>query len=432
MRLLHSFDSLHGAACLGAALLSGALAGCGGSSNGAAAQPPEEPAARRQERAVRAATPELEPALAANDRLAWAIYGELREPGKNTFFSPLSVSAALAMTYAGARGDTRTEMRAVLGIPEDDASYHAAFGELFSDLAGDRGRGYTLHVANRLFAQASYPFDASFLGLVGDAYGAPPQAVDYGDSETARQTVNTWVAEQTASKISELVPPGVFDGNTRLSLVNAIYFQAAWLTAFDATKTADARFALEGGGDALVPMMQRSGRFRVGGDEVFAALETDYADDELAMLILLPHEPNGLDRAEGGLDRERVHGLVSSLREQTVVLSLPRFELRSEPDLVPVLKRLGMQAAFDKSRADFSGMIDPGQQQRERLYLTTFLHQGFLSVDEQGTTAAAASAAVVGTRSATPEFRVDRPFIVVIRDKLTNTTLFIGRIADPG
>jgi serpin B len=435
MTLLHALDYRPISARIGLALLSGLLAACSSAPdtpNTPSAEPDPEPAAKRQERVVRAVTPELEPALAANDRLAWALYAKLREPGQNAFFSPFSVSAALTMTYAGARAETRDEMRALLGVSGDDASHHAAFGALFSDLAGDRGRGYTLHLANRLFPQVSYPFDAGFLELLSSAYGAAPQAVDYGDSEGARQTVNTWVSEQTAGKLPELVAPGVFDGTTRLCLVNAIYFQADWLTAFDPRKTEDAPFYLEEGGEKRVPMMRQGGRFRVGGDDTFAALELPYADDELAMLIVLPRAARGLASVESELDGERVQSLARSLSEKTVTLSVPRFELRSEPDLVPALKSSGMQAAFDPDRADFSGMLAPGQPQRESLYVKTLLHQGFLSVDEHGTTAAAASAVVVATRSATPEFRVDHPFVFVIRDKLTSATLFVGRIADPG
>lgn len=423
MTLLDLLGSkLAAGSCAGFLALS--LVGCADGDSSPASQ-------EREARAITTLTPELEPVVAANDEFAWALYRQLAMPGKNLFFSPFSIDAALSMTSLGARGDTANEMRALLGIPESDASYHQAFGDLLADLTGaHRGRGYQLHLANRLFGQAGTAFEPAFTDTTSSLYRAPLQEVDYrADAEGARELVNGWVSDTTQGEIDELIPSGVFDANTRLALVNAIYFQAAWATAFDLKSTLSEPFLLESGAEKSIPLMHAKGRFQVAEDELFSALSLDYADRELRMLILLPLERGGLAQAEPALDGPRVRALASSLQEEERVLSLPRFEVKSELALVPTLQTLGMRAAFDANLADFSGMLAPEAQ--EPLYVKDVLHQGYVRVDEAGTTAAAATAVVINTRSTVPAFRVDQPFVFAIQDKLTGALLFVGRIADP-
>jgi serpin B len=335
------------------------------------------------------------------------------------------------MTRLGARGETAQEMSAVLGIPADDSAYHAALGALLADLGGPhRGRGYQLYLANRLFGQQGSPFAADFLDAASTWYGAPLETVDYQvDAESARQHVNGWVSDNTQGEIEQLVPPGVFDENTRLTLVNAIYFKAGWASAFDPSKTREAPFLLDDGSEKSIPLMTAKGNFLVAEDDLFSLLSLDYSDGELAMLIVLPLERGGLARAEPELNAARLRALVSSLGEKKVVVSLPRFAVSSEISLVPALRELGMQAAFDPVAADFSGMLEPGAG--EPLYVKDVLHQGYVRVDEAGTTAAASTAVVVTARSIVPEFRADHPFVFAIRDKLTGALLFLGKLADP-
>jgi serpin B len=403
-----------------------ALTGCTNSDDSPAS-------AHREDRAISSLTPELAPVLAANDQLSWSLYRQLAVPERNLFFSPFSLSAALAMTSLGARGDTEKELHAALGIPSDSNAYHQAFGALLADLSGPHpGRGYQLHLANRLFGQQGSLFAAPFLDALSQHYDAPLAAVDYrSDAEAARTLVNAWVADATQNEIAELVPLGVFDQNTRLTLANAIYFQASWATAFDPTQSADAPFLLESGLEKSLPFMHLSARFRVAGDELFSSLSLDYADQELCMTILLPRERGQLATAAAALDAARFRALASARQEITLELSLPRFEIHAEAAVVPALKALGVRAAFDSLRADFSAMLEQSDAERELLYLTSVLHRGYVRVDETGTTAAAASAAVVGTRATRPEFRVDQPFIFTIEDKLTGALLFVGKVADP-
>lgn len=428
MTVLDPLDSkLAAGLCPGFLALPLALSLIGCADGDAAAEAAKE----REARAITTLTPELEPVVAANDHLAWALYEQLAVPGANLFFSPFSVDAALSMTSLGARGDTASEMRALLGIPELDTSYHQAFGELLADLTGaHRGRGYQLYLANRLFGQERMAFAPAFTDATSNLYHAPLQAVDYqADPEGARDLVNGWVSDNTQGEIDELIPSGIIDADTRLTLVNAIYFQASWATAFDAKSTQSEPFLLESGAQKSVPLMHRKGRFQVAEDDLFSALSLDYTDAELRMLILLPRARGGLAQAEAALDGPRIRALASALREEERVLSLPRFEVRSELALVPTLKTLGMRAAFDANRADFSGMLAPHAQ--ERLYVKDVLHQGYVRVDEAGTTAAAATAVIVNTRAAVPAFRADQPFVFAIQDKLTGSLLFVGRIADP-
>jgi serpin B len=408
---------------LAAPSLLAALAGC--------ADGEQPPAQAREGRAITALTPELEAVVSANDHLAFSLYKQLAAPSSNLFFSPFSVDAALSMTSLGAGGETETEMRAVLGIPESTDDYHEAFGALLADLTGaHRGRGYQLYLANRLFGQEGMPFTASFMNVTSSFYHAPLQTVDYRvDPEGARKEVNGWVSDNTQGIIQELIPLGAFDTDTRLTLANAIYFQSSWASAFDVKNTQNAPFLLEDGTEKPVPLMHSSGLFRTASDELFSMLSLDYADEELSMLLVLPVQRGALAQAEPMLDEQRWRALSSSLTEQKVAVSLPRFEARSELSLKDALAALGMPSAFG-SGADFSGLLEPGIG-REPLHIEHVLHQSYVRVDEAGTTAAAASAVVVATRSASPEFRVDQPFVFAIQDKLTGALLFLGRIADP-
>jgi serpin B len=400
---------------------------------GCAEEDPQAASGEREARVITTLTPVLESVIAANDHLTWGLYRELATPGANLFFSPFSVNAALSMTSLGASGDTEAEMRAVLGIPEPSSDYHQAFGALLADLTGaHRGRGYQLYLANRLFGEETTAFSAPFLAATSSSYRAPLQPVDYRtDPEAARDLVNGWVSDNTQGAIGELVPAGTFDANTRLALANAIYFQSSWATAFDPKNTQNEPFLPESGVSKSIPLMHVKGRFRAAQDELFSMLSLDYADRELSMLVLVPQERGALAKVEGALDEARVNALTLALAEQELAVALPRFEIKSRLDLIPTLKALGMQAAFDASLADFSTMLEPRATQ-EPLYVSDVLHQGYVKVEEAGTTAAASTAVVVATRSVTPTFRADQPFVFAIRDNLTGALLFVGRVAEPG
>jgi serpin B len=418
-----------GSALLACAALTSACA-----SDSASGTPPSDGSGvEREARAIDSLTSELEPVVSGNERLAWLLYRNDPSPAVNRFFSPFSIDAALSMTSLGAAGVTLEEMAAVLGIPADSASYHQAFGALLQDLGGEhRGRGYQLFIANRLFGQGTYPFATAFLADESAAYGAPLEKVDYvDDPEGARQTVNAWVSEQTREKLPALVPDGVFNGDTRLSLANAIYFQASFARKFDPELTKMGSFLTSSGAEKSVPLMSDAGTHRISQDELFSAVELDYADHELSLLVVMPNERGALAKLRSALDGERIANLVAGLHDTASVLALPRFEFKADLALPPILQALGMVSAFDEQSADFSKMTTPNAEGGEPLHLDTVLHQAFVHVDEQGTEAAAATVAVAATRAALATFRVDHPFVFVIRDKLTHSLLFLGEVGDP-
>jgi serpin B len=397
--------------------LSVGLLGCSGS-------PGEEP--EREERVVTNLTPELEQMVAGGNEFAWSLYGAGAATEGNLFFSPFSVSAAFGMTYAGAAGETAGEMKTVLKIPDGD--YHTAFGSLMRDLGGEHaGRGYQLYIANRLFGQAGVPFESDFLELTSTAYEAPLGEVDYaGQAEAARATINGWVSENTRTRIPELLGHGLVDSSTVLVLANAIYFKADWAERFDAALTAPGSFELASGVDVEVPMMTRHGKFRTTRAGGVNLLEIDYKDRELSMVVVLPDSRDGLPALEASLTAESVDALLAQATETELAVSMPRFELEHELPLTELIKSLGMQRAFDASQADFSNMLAGGG-----VFLSFAVHKAFVKVDERGTEAAAATA-VGATRVSMPEqFVANRPFVYLIRDRLTGSILFMGRLADP-
>ena len=381
----------------------------------------------RDARAITALTPELAPVVQGNNAFAIDLYhAAAAEPG-NLFFSPFSVSAAFGMVYAGAADTTADEMRDVLDIGTDDASYHAQFGALIADLGGPhQGRGYQLLVANRLFGQAGFAFESPFLDVTGGAYGAPLQVVDFASGDASRQTINQWVSDQTEARIPELLQAGDIDGSTVLVAANAIYFDADWATQFDASKTNPAPFTRGDGSQVNVQMMRQEGHFRHGWREGVAFAELPYLDDEVSMVVLVPDEADGLPALEAVLDGTYIDELLADAPESEVEVGLPRFELHARLPLASLLKGLGMVTAFDATAADFSGM-----SKAQQLYLQTAVHEAFVRVDEEGTEAAAATAAGVAATSYSPGVVADRPFVFAIRDRLTTSLLFVGRITDP-
>lgn len=372
--------------------------------------------------------------VGGHNAFTWDLYADLREGAGegNVFFSPFSVTSALGMTLAGANGDTEAEMKTVLGVEGDEAAWHGALGALTRDLSGDLGRGYTLHVANRLFGQADFTFEEDFLGICEDDYGAPLESLDFvADPEAARERVNDWVASQTADRIQDLLPQGSVTGDTRLVLANAIYFLADWASAFDPEQTSDAGFTKLDGETVTVPMMHmdldslETHGVEAGWSEGVAVLRLPYQDDEVSMVLLVPDAHDGLPDLEAGLDAARWQALTADLTPASVPIGLPRFELEFEADLGAALSGLGMPTAFSDG-ADFTGIAADGG-----LSISGVYHKAFVKVDEAGTEAAAATGVVVGVTSAPMPIVADRPFLFAIQDDLTGALLFVGRVTDP-
>jgi serpin B len=369
-----------------------------------------------------------------NADFAFALLGALGARDTNLFYSPHSISTALAMLYAGAQGDTARQMAHALHYGLDPPRLHPAFNALDLALASRAdaapptgGEPFQLNVVNQLWGQQGHEFLASYLDLIAQHYGANLMLLDFAaDPDTARAVINDWISERTEQRIPELLPAGSVDTLTVLVLTNAIYFRASWQSPFDAGRTVEAAFVRLDGSEVEVPTMRQTLDTGYAEGEGWAAAELDYVGEDLSMVLLVP-EAGTLDAFEASLDGPRVRSILADLETRNLALSLPRFTVRSRPGLKSALMALGMRDAFGAS-ADFSG-IDGTRE----LSVSDVVHEGWISVDETGTEAAAATAVVVvSTAMREPAvLTVDRPFLFLIRDVPTGAILFVGRVVDP-
>jgi serpin B len=376
-----------------------------------------------------------------NNKFALALYAKLQARQGNLFFSPYSISTALAMAYAGARGQTEQQMAKALHFPTTvkvngsevvpfRQRFHPAFAAIIKDLNA-RGQKdvYELTVANALWGQKGYGFLKEFLDTIKAHYDGQLNEVDFVTAtETARKTINAWVEKETKNKIKNLIPRGALNSLTRLVLTNAIYFKGNWARQFKKDRTNDAPFTLMNGDKVNVPMMNQTAEFKYMEAEDFQALELPYVDNELSMIVLLPKEYGGLSKFEKKLTPENVSNWLARLRKRKVIVSIPKFKMTSQFGLVGVLKSMGMRDAFSQ-RADFSGMNG-----KKDLFISAVIHKAYVDVNEEGTEAAAATGIVVGITSVQPQppvFRADHPFLFLIRDNNSGSILFIGRIMNP-
>jgi len=376
----------------------------------------------------------VEELVQGNTRFAMELYRQLLDAEANQFLSPYSISLALAMTYAGAEGSTEAAMQEALHyvLGEDT---HVAFNALERALA-DRGEQpdikegsrFQLHVANALWGQQNFAFLAAFLDTLALNYGAGMRLVDFVKGpEAARQTINRWVEEQTEERIKDLLPEGSVNGDTRLVLSNAIYFNAAWMNPFEEGMTVDAPFHLIGGSTIDVPMMRQQERLGYAELPGVVAVEVPYVGGDLSMVVLLP-AGGQFQPFAAELDEEQLGDILEAIFYTEVQLDLPRFEFESAFELRKSLSALGMAEAFAE-RADFSGMTG-----KPELFISDVYHKAFVSVDEEGTEAAAATAVVMALTAAPAQpvqVTVDRPFLFVIRDVPTGAVLFLGHVVDP-
>lgn len=377
--------------------------------------------------------PDLTLLVKGNTDFAFALYSQLAQDKGNLFFSPFSISSALAMTYAGARGETAKQMAEVLHFAQAGADLHPAFSQLTARLNAG-GKNYQLSVANALWGQAGFKFRPEFLDINNRYYGAGFKPVDYikdANREKTRQTINRWVEKKTQNKIKELIKPDILTALTRLVLTNAIYFKGQWQTQFKAADTKPMPFYISNTEKTAPPTMSLlKTKFNYAENDQAQILEMPYKGGDISMVILLPRAEVGLTKLEGDLQAEKIQSWLARLSSTKVDVYLPRFKLEKDVSLNEKLKSLGMTDAFDAAKADFSGMA-PGNQ----LYITSVIHKAFVEVNEEGTEAAAATAVVVGLKSAAPDrpvvFRADHPFIFLIRDNRSGGILFMGRLVDP-
>ena len=375
--------------------------------------------------------------VAGNSAFAFDLYQEVRDQDGNIFYSPHSISLALAMTYAGAREGTERQMAETLRFTLPQDRLHPAFNALDLELAGRGeggsgadGEGFRLNIVNRIWGGVGYSFLSEFLDVLAQDYGAGLSLLDFINApEESRVTINDWVSDQTEGRIEDLIPPGSITPLTRLVLTNAIYFNAAWSEPFVEAATRDQPFYLLDGSQVAVPMMSQETSLGYAAGDGYQAVELPYEGNELSMVIFLP-DASRFEEFDAALEAAHVGVILEELNYRVIDLSMPRFTFEWEVSLAGVLSAMGMPIAFDPLNADFSGMTDV-----EQLFISGVIHKAFVAVDEEGTEAAAATAVVVGTTSAEPEpelvVTIDRPFVLLIRDIETGAILFVGRVVDP-
>lgn len=386
-----------------------------------------------------ASADDLAAAVAGSRAFATDAYFQLASAGdENLVFSPASIRLALAMTWAGADGATASQMADVLYLDLSPDRMHAALNALDALLAsrnrveapGPDGeeRKVVLTIENALWGQAGYGFLQEFLDTLAINYGAGMHLVDFAaDAEAARAAINDWVADRTSDRIPELIPAGVISDLTRLVLTNAVYLDATWARPFDPEATGDGAFTTLDGSEVIVPIMHSNGELGYAAGDGWQSVELPYTGGELAMLVIVP-DAGRFEQVES--DLASVLGEAARGRIANVVLGLPKWEFRTQAGLVSMLEGLGMTDAFDPAVADFSPMTgDP------ELFISDVVHEAFITVDEAGTEAAAATAVIMELRAALPgetiELEIDRPFLFALRDVETGEILFMGRVVDP-
>ena len=354
------------------------------------------------------------------------------------FYSPYSLSLAIAMAYAGARGDTATQTANTLHFTLPQGALDAAFnylalsldsrGKTSGSLTPGQGEAFQLSVVNDAWDQKNFSFLSSYLDTLAINYGAGLRVLDFtNDAEGARQSINQYISDKTQGKIKDLIPQGAVTDLTRLVLTNAIYFKATWQTQFTNEATGDGTFNLLDGGKVTVQMMNQTSYYKYFAGEGFQALELPYDGGQMSMDVFLP-DAGQFNTFQNALDSTSANIIIGSMTRQDIILSLPKFQFNSSFSLKQTLSSMGMAVAFSDI-SDFSGMTGtPG------LKISDIVHKAFVSVDEAGTEAAAASAVImVGTAMPANQvtLSIDRPFIFMIRDIPTGSILFIGRVVNP-
>ncbi len=377
----------------------------------------------------------------AQDNTAFALtfYEQIKTEDGNIIFSPFSLSLALSMAMAGAETTTEEGMLSALQMTLPEEAVYPTFNALLLAIeesqtgAQDEFEGdeFQLNIANSIWGQADYDFKEAFLDVLATHYGAGIYTVDYAaNPEGAREAINDWVADETEEKIQDLIPAGAIDPLTRLVLANAIYFNGSWMHPFNSSATSEAPFFTLNGTETTVDMMRLSGeRFIYGAGEHYQAINLPYMSSDFAMTLIVPDQ-GAFEAFEADLNPDLLSEILSGMTNQRVDLEMPKFDFESDINANDPLVALGMGAAFDPATADFSGITDV-----EDLMITDVLHKATITVDEEGTEAAAATAVIIGVTSAMPEdpisLVVDRPFLFLIRHQPTNTVLFMGRVVQP-
>jgi serpin B len=371
--------------------------------------------------------------ILGNNIFAFDLYRELSKTDGNLFFSPTSISVAMAITYAGANNDTEAQMAEVLNYKLSQGRIHVAFSDVLKDLnIGSKRSPYRLVTANRLWSQYGYEFQDNFINIADEYYDGGFKKVDFTvDRKAASKKINKWIEEKTEEKIKNLIPISALSPLTRLIITNAIYFKGMWMFQFKEEETKPRSFTLTNGETIKVPMMTQTEDFSYFENNNLKILEMLYAGGELSMVILLPKKRDGLKKLEASLTSKNIRIWLGSMRKVEAILYMPKFKMDSSFFLKNALSSMGMPDAFSPDKADFSG-IASGRD----LYINDVIHKAFVDVNEEGTEAAAATGVVMGITSVEAGkkmvyFNVDHPFAFFIRDRRTKNILFLGRVTDP-
>jgi serpin B len=393
--------------------------------------------------AANGTNPQIQAVASGNNAFAFNLYSqiknlpEIKQAEGNLFFSPYSISTALAMTYEGARGNTAGQMASVLKLPVEGENNSAsrekiasAFGALQKQLQADKETsGYQLNVANALWGQQGYPFLPEFIELNKKYFESGLNEVDFAKSEEARKTINTWIEDKTNEKIKNLMPPGSIDALTRLVLTNAIYFKGDWAIKFKEENTKETDFHVTEQKTVKVPMMYQKESFEYSQLDNMQLLQMPYKGDKLSMLIILPKTIGDMSSIESSLNSQNLQLNIDKMIKKEVEVYLPKFKMTCGTlNLTNILAQMGMKDAFSRA-ADFSGMSG-----RKDLYISGVMHKAFVEVNEEGTEAAAATGVTMRLLSIAeppPVFRADRPFIFMIRDNVSQSILFMGKVGNP-
>ncbi|MBI5844820.1 MAG: serpin family protein [Deltaproteobacteria bacterium] len=364
--------------------------------------------------------------VGANNRFAIEFYSQLKNKPGNLFFSPYSISTALAMLYEGARGTTATEIQTAVSLPGDGNIRKPAIAAIYNRLNPDDG-DFTLRVANALWMQTGYDSIAQYKDDIQQYYCAKLGSVDFQNSPgKAISLINKWVAKSTNNKIAGILSEDNLNNQTKFIFINAIYFKGKWEQPFEKSDTVNKKFNIGQNNSVEVPMMNQEGFFRYSENDLFQSLEMPYKGDMLSMIILLPKK-NDLPWFENNFTIETIIDLRKKLSELEVNVEIPKFRFDFGERLKKYLVPMGVKKAFS-SGADFSG-IEKGHE----LLLDEIFHKAYVDVNEEGTEAAAVT---FGEKAEAPppepvKFIADHPFIFLIQDRTNGNILFIGRVVNP-
>jgi len=366
--------------------------------------------------------------IESNNKFALDLMHQLGNEQDNSFFSPYSISTALFMTAAGAKGETEKQMLKVLHLNQNTLEYHKEFGNIIAKVADKKN--VEISIANSIWPQKGFKIKSQYQKLLITAYKTSISECDFANNATEEAAkINKWIEDKTKSKITNIIKPDALDATTKLVLANAIYFFGEWKTTFDSAMTKQAQFFLKDSVPVNTDFMNSSYSMDYTEDTLFRLVSIPYKNNEVSLLVFLPQNPNSFDIALNSLDNRRYFTLIKSLIAVKVNLSLPKFKMESEFNLEDMLPSMGMADAFS-SKADFSGMTG-----KKDLSISKVIHKAFIDVTEKGTEAAAATVVIMsrnGGSHKTVEFKADHPFIFMIKDNATEQILFTGVLNNPG